>query len=148
VPAAEIAKGRYSRNLLEGVDRALRVDIKERWQGAREWLAALESDTGKATQAEQKKIVEAKETGEIRKVEIFKPAGGAREMEQARGATVGQRFLGDQLLRQVKVKVGNQHSLDYMGGRACMSQGAFDPRAKGPPAVRARKAGAAQSAPD
>jgi formylglycine-generating enzyme required for sulfatase activity len=50
VPAAEAAAGRYSPALLHGIDKALSVAVKDRWQGAREWLDALqEPRAGKRT---------------------------------------------------------------------------------------------------
>jgi len=41
VPAVDAAKGRYSGHLLETIDKALRVPVKERYQSAREWLDSL-----------------------------------------------------------------------------------------------------------
>jgi len=41
VPAEDAAKGRYSAHLLETIDKALRVPVRERYQTAREWLDDL-----------------------------------------------------------------------------------------------------------
>lgn len=42
VPAAELAKGKYSAKLLAGVDKALKISVRERYQTAREWLEDLQ----------------------------------------------------------------------------------------------------------
>jgi serine/threonine protein kinase len=46
VPATDAAKGRYSERLLETIDKALRVPVKERYQTAREWLDDLQRPRG------------------------------------------------------------------------------------------------------
>ena len=43
----------------------------------------------------------------------FCPVRTAREMQQAGTAAVGKRLLGNQLFREVEIKVGNQHQLNY-----------------------------------
>ena len=48
VPAADAAKGRYSEHLLDTIDKALRVPVKERYQTAREWLDDLKSGEARA----------------------------------------------------------------------------------------------------
>jgi L-fuculose-phosphate aldolase len=73
-------------------------------------------------------VVGAKQRGKIGEAPVFKfpireSSIRAPEMEQARGAAVGQGFLGDQLLGQVKIKVGNQHQLDYIGRHPAPGEG-------------------------
>lgn len=42
VPTVDIAKGKFSARLLETIDRALKVSVKERYQNAGEWLRDLQ----------------------------------------------------------------------------------------------------------
>ena len=41
-------------------------------------------------------------------------AGVASQSQHAGSAAVGKRFLRDQMFIKKKIKVGNQHSLDYI----------------------------------
>ena len=58
---------------------------------------------------EHQQIVRAQQLGKVAKGAIFQKLGAAIHVQQARGSTVGQGPLGDQLRRKVVVKLGDQH---------------------------------------
>ncbi len=59
---------------------------------------------------EDQHIVRSKQFGKVAKSEIFGQLLGAIEVKQARGSPVGQRLLGDQVVRKAVVEIRNQHT--------------------------------------
>jgi hypothetical protein len=56
---------------------------------------------------------------ELSKLSIFEIAARPREMQQPGAAAVGKGLLRNQLFWEVKIKIRNQHQLDY---RTCGTQ--------------------------
>ena len=55
----------------------------------------------------------AQQAGKVFEFSIFKPACEARKMQQPRVTALSKRLLRNQLFREVKIKVRNQHPVDY-----------------------------------
>jgi hypothetical protein len=59
---------------------------------------------------EDDKVVWAQEFGKVAKLEVPTVAGGAIKVQHARGGAIRQGFLGDQVVGEMEVEVGNQHA--------------------------------------
>ncbi len=59
---------------------------------------------------EDQQIVRSKQLGKVAKCAVFQQLLAAIEVHQPRRSTVGQRLLGDQVVRKVVVEIRNQHT--------------------------------------
>ena len=76
--------------------------------------ASVKAGREDAAAVQNQQVAGTKQAGEISELLIFKMAARPREMQQPGAAAAGQRLLGDQLFREVEIKIRNQHQLDYM----------------------------------
>ena len=60
-------------------------------------------------------IVGAEACGKLGKLPVLVLASRLLQMEHPGGAPIGQRLLGNQLFRKIKIELGNLHFLDYIG---------------------------------
>jgi len=75
--------------------------------------ASIKAGRKDAAAVQYQQVAGAKQAGEISELPIYKITCGAREMQQSGTAAVHERLLGNQLFREVEIKVRNQHQLDY-----------------------------------
>ncbi|HEY2016183.1 MAG TPA: hypothetical protein VGH38_21920 [Bryobacteraceae bacterium] len=77
--------------------KTLTASIKPRWKN----FGVVEYD----------QISPLQQAGEITKLAILEGTGQLRKVQQARGGSIRQGLLGDQLFWKFVVKIGNQHAL-------------------------------------
>jgi hypothetical protein len=78
--------------------------------------ASVKAGGEDSADVQNQQVAGAEQVGKISKFSVLKAACRAREVQQAGAAAVSKRFLRNQLFREIKVKVRNQHQLDYRTG--------------------------------
>ena len=66
-----------------------------------------------AAAVEDQQVAGAEKSRKVSEFSVLEPAGKAREMQHTRAAALGKGLLRNQLFREVKIKVRNQHQIDY-----------------------------------
>jgi hypothetical protein len=80
-----------------------------------------------AAAVQDQQVARTEQVGKVNEFSIFKVAGETREMQQTRTAAIGKGLLRDQFFWKMKIKVRNQHPVDYRTCRSKLS-GASDAR--------------------
>jgi hypothetical protein len=81
-----------------------------------------------AAAVDDQQVSGTQQFGKVSKFAVFKPTGETRQMQHTGVAALGQRLLRNQLFREMKIKVGNQHPAIIRTCRAKRDEKAFDRR--------------------